>query len=117
MADFFGKEIIVSSAADASATGAAILGLKAIGEINDLHFPVKATQPGEHFCPMNRATRGLSAQLSYLFHVVRQAKRCVSCLITTFSRISSQVSPFHSPLLVVAILVYFLKLRAVLGSE
>ncbi len=51
MADLFGKKIIVSSAADASATGAAILGLKAIGEINDLNFPNNATQPGEYFQP------------------------------------------------------------------
>ncbi|AXY78848.1 gluconate kinase [Paraflavitalea soli] len=51
MADLFGKKIIVSSAADASATGAAILGLKAIGKIDDLHFRAKTTQPGEHFLP------------------------------------------------------------------
>lgn len=51
MADLFGKKIIVSSAADASATGAAILGLKALGVINELSFPNAAAQKGEYFLP------------------------------------------------------------------
>jgi len=51
MADLFGKPIIVSSAADASATGAAIVGLKGLGVINELSFPGSASPKGERSLP------------------------------------------------------------------
>jgi gluconokinase len=51
LADLFGKKIIVSSAADASATGAAILALHALGMNDNLQF-VQAEQPdAEYFLP------------------------------------------------------------------
>lgn len=51
MADLFGKEITISSTGDASATGAAILGLNALGISSDLNFPGNAPQMGERFLP------------------------------------------------------------------
>ena len=51
LADLFGKEIIVSSTADASATGAAILGLQALGVRDSLTHPNGPAQPGERFKP------------------------------------------------------------------
>lgn len=51
LADLFGKEIIVSSTADASATGAAILGLNALGVRDSLTHPNGPAQSGERFTP------------------------------------------------------------------
>jgi gluconokinase len=51
MADLFGKNIIISSTADASAVGAAILGLQALEIRDTLTHPNKAAQAEEHFTP------------------------------------------------------------------
>lgn len=51
MADLFGKTITISATADASAVGAAILGLQALGIRDSLTHPGKATQPEVHFTP------------------------------------------------------------------
>jgi gluconokinase len=54
MADLFGKEITISTTADASATGAAILGLNALGFTSSLAFPNSTPRAEERFFPDNR---------------------------------------------------------------
>ncbi|MBO9563580.1 MAG: gluconokinase [Niastella sp.] len=51
MADLFGKNITISSTADASAVGAAILGLQALEVRDTLTHPGKAAQPEVQFTP------------------------------------------------------------------
>jgi gluconokinase len=51
LADLFNKEVIISSAADASAIGAAILGWNALGITNTLDRPQPAAQDIERFVP------------------------------------------------------------------
>lgn len=51
MADLFGKNITVSSTADASAIGAAILGLQALGIRDTLTHPNNINRSGAHFTP------------------------------------------------------------------
>ena len=51
MADLFNKEVIISSAADASAVGAAVLGWYALGTAQTLELPQSAAQSIERFIP------------------------------------------------------------------
>ncbi|WP_315821943.1 FGGY-family carbohydrate kinase [Paraflavitalea speifideaquila] len=51
LADLFGKKIIVSSTSDASATGAAILALHALGRNDNLQFAQAAQPAAEYFLP------------------------------------------------------------------
>jgi gluconokinase len=51
MADLFNKEIIVAAAADASATGAAILGWYALGTTQTLVLPPRSSSSIERFVP------------------------------------------------------------------
>lgn len=51
LADLFGKEICISSAADASAAGAAIIGLQALGVQDTLAHPNSAVLAEERFTP------------------------------------------------------------------
>lgn len=51
MADLFGKKIIVSSTADASAVGAAIIALQALRIRESLTHPNSTAQSGAHFIP------------------------------------------------------------------
>lgn len=51
LADAFGQQITVASAADASATGAALLGLQALGIRDTLAHPHSGSTGGERFIP------------------------------------------------------------------
>lgn len=51
LTDLFGKPLTVSSTADASATGAAILGFKALGLMDELAFPVTQQAPATTYHP------------------------------------------------------------------
>jgi gluconokinase len=51
LADLFGKEVIVSAAADASAVGAALLGWNALGITETLALPVRTEQAAARFVP------------------------------------------------------------------
>lgn len=51
MADLFNKEVIISSAADASAVGAAVLGWYALGTAQTLELPQSTAQSIERFIP------------------------------------------------------------------
>ena len=51
MADVLGKEIIINNSADASATGAAMIGMNALGWINDLSATAHFFTPQQTFSP------------------------------------------------------------------
>lgn len=66
LTDIFGKRIIISNVADASATGAAIIGMKALGWINDLKEAKLLLHKGKTFEP-NEELHGKYKKLFHIF--------------------------------------------------